>query len=233
MDTSGYLILVHYSGKFIEFKGERLISIKEESTLVNEEYHAIVSSESARVDIEKLFSTQQTYLRSSTGAVSRHWSSEMDIILPFLSISEMSAKNSKFCLMWNPNSFNSRHYVIEFKNFHDQIIEKFETDRTSFNIDLSHYDYNPNLFLITVYDQDDREYATNEIGIKLGDQYSYTPCKCEIESALDALEMGFYLDAYSYSPMARKYFQLAVALSDHPIYEEFLTRYRYRWAIKD
>ena len=227
LDSSGYMILVHYTGRFLAFEGEISISISDQSKLISEQQNIGWKYEISRAGVRRLFSTEK-FPRMSRGAVDRSWGEKINIISPAIRAADISENKPQVCLLWEPVSPQPNPYMLNIKNIYDQVVDEFEVDGTSFNLDLSKYQIKPPLYLITVYDKYDHEYSSPEIGFKLGEQYQYTPFKCEMNSASEALEMGFYLESNGYYAESTQYFQLATLLSERPVFIEFLNYHAQR-----
>ena len=233
LDSLGYMILVHYSGRFLEFDGAMTISIFEQLRLIREQYNIGLSDKIERAGIRRLFSIDRLH-RVSRGSVERSWGADIDFVLPVSITLEISENRPQLCLMWQPVFPQPNPYIVRIVSIYDKTLDEFEVDGTSFNLDLSKYVVERKLFLKTrVFDKYDREFSSSEIGIKLGEQYSFFPVECDINSAVQALELGFYLEANGNDVVSKKYYQLATVLSDRLIFVDFLEQPTQRWSGND
>ena len=119
-------------------------------------------------------------------------------------------------------------FEVQIKNIFDELLEIIETENTDINLNLSQYDSDVGLYIVRVYDKDNHEISTPDIGISTRWEHHFTPKACDLYTAVKALEMAYYLDKNRYYFDAAEYYELATELSDRLIFTEILNHYRNR-----
>lgn len=142
---SGYLVLVHYSGLFLEFKEDTIISVTELSNSIAQQLNINPNKAKSRIDIDLLFSDQGK-IQYATGVSSICNPSPMEYVLPINTASEISASNPEFCVSWTSN-LSTPPYIVQVKNIFDEIIDEIEVKENEINLDLSGYQNDGNLYI--------------------------------------------------------------------------------------
>lgn len=119
-------------------------------------------------------------------------------------------------------------FEVQIKNLFDEVFETIETENTVINLNLSQYRSEVGFYIVRIYDKDNHEICTPDIGINTRREHHFTPKTCDLNTAVKALEMAYYLDKNRYYFDASEYYELATELSDRLIFTELLNHYRNR-----
>lgn len=217
---NGHLILVHYSGKFLEFVNDTTINLE---TINSGLLRRITNSNNRyRPNIDFINSDKVH------GGVSDGVSG----IVP-LNDSPMAVDiNEEFCLRWTLRGFNNdpNKFIVTIRNIFNETLQEIETDTKTIIIDLN--EYYENLFIIEIKDKDSTM-SSGEIGLKKGKGDFILPTYCEPETSIEALELAFHLERkYFGRHEALRYYELADELSEQPFYNDQLEKYKLRNLIK-
>tara|TARA_R110001606_G_scaffold360056_1_gene512675 strand:+ start:83839 stop:84588 length:750 start_codon:yes stop_codon:yes gene_type:complete len=229
LSDSGYLILVHHSGLFLEFDQDTTISVSELALQITDQLNIVPRDIKARAAIQLLFSNKPGIRYWATGPVERNSYSPVWFSIPSSRSIDISPNKPELCVSWRCSDLKEHEaFIVQVKNIFDENIWELEVDGTSITLDLSQQFKDNRLLIVNVRDRNDSTFRSSGIGIKLGPEYFYTPRACELMSPVKALEMGYYLESSSYGIDATKYYKLAAELSDRPIFDEFLRLYKKR-----
>lgn len=219
---SGHLILVHNSGKFLDFNGDTAISVRQLSDSLTLKYN--LKKHDLRPSIDLLLSkTFKPYkvldgiYGHNTLYITNIGGLEVDITDP-----------EDFCLSWTAFGIKHQTYRIELTNIFAEAIDTLYSSDTLLKI--NPLDYGEKLLIARVTVPDDSFYKSNEQGFRLdGTPQFLFPNQCEIGAAVEALEKAYHMDSrYYLVDRAQTYFELASDLSDDPIYDELLANYKSR-----
>lgn len=123
LEKSGYLILAHYSGLFLEFENDTIFSISEISEKTSQQLNINSQEVKHRTDIELLYTDERKH-QYYPGVVSRCISYPMALISPARTTSEISAKSPKICISWESNlNYEPESYEVQIKNIFDENLD--------------------------------------------------------------------------------------------------------------
>jgi hypothetical protein len=214
---SGFVILVHYSGKFLEFQGDTTISVMS----LNESIELTFKLENIgmRPDFSFLFfkDYEPTAVIDGMGRYPIHFTN------PGPQITVVDANN--FCLSWTAVEMENVEYILTIQNIFAEQIAEFSSKDTV--IQFNPASYNESTLVAQVSVSGHPTYQSNPQGIKYGETINFvSPNQCSIKNSVEALETAYHMERYYYLAYdARRYYQLAVDLSDQPAYSEFLANY--------
>jgi hypothetical protein len=198
----GFLILGHYSGKLMEYRGTHEIILEEISNTLKR-YHF--------KNYTKIYSQTDTYLQG-TGFMVGH--NPLPILWISPARSSVTLEEYSLCLKWkttDSSKKDSLHLVI--LNIYDEEIERIIIGGSQYDFDFSKYS-DKRMLLLQLTSIDDPEIISDRIAIRVSERdIQYQPDLCsEPETALEALEIAFFLETNDQEEDAKKYFKLAVAL---------------------
>ena len=212
-----HLILVHYSGKFLEFDADTVLNIAEVNSILKKSLSLSEKAKKFRPELHDLYSVSPF----SSGVSITHYYNSL-VFIDGNHVGIMEFKPEQVCLAWRELSgtFNGP-YVITVKSVYDKEVATFTTFETSIQFDLSQYDslMETRLAIIDVASKENPELSTGEIGVYLREELKYYPTACNLVTAIDALEFASYLRWHG-SRHADDYFILAENLSDKSVYTE-------------
>jgi hypothetical protein len=227
IENSGYIILAHFTGLFLEFEGDTIIDMSELSEMTSQQLNIDPNTIKHRTNIQLLFQDERknNYYQ---GAVSRCVSHPMAIVSPISTTTEISATTPEICISWEYSmAQRPEEFEVKIKNIFDEPLDTVRTSETRLSLNLSNYEHE-RLVIVGVSDKNESEIQTQEIGIKIGKQHYFTPQSCDLKSALKVLEMAYYLESHRYYFDATHYYKLASELSDRTIFDELLEHYENR-----
>jgi hypothetical protein len=229
IEDDGYLLLAHFSGMFFEFQGDTILDISKLSEQASQRLNNNLNAVEHPVNVQLLYQNKgkPNYY---PGAVSGGCASyPIALISPATNSVEISATFPELCLSWESTSDKKpESFEIQIKNIFDELVDTIISETTTLNLNLSQYNSESGLYLLTIYDSQDHEIRSTELGIKVGRVYYYTPQTCDINTSLKALEMALYVESHHYYYDASDYYKLAAELSERPIFTEFLNNYKMR-----
>lgn len=225
LNDSSYLILAHYSGLFLEFKGDATLIISEISDSLIRDFNINPENVKFRTNVELLYSNKQSP-KTCRATAARSYRLPIEFVLPQRRI-ELSKNFSELCVSWSSNIINVSDHTFNFriKNIFDQQLDVIEVKGNKIDLNLSKYNNEQNLFVIKVEDKNNPEIQSSDFGIKVNEQYYYFPNSCNFDSALKAIEMGYHIESNHCYFEATEYYELASKLSDHKIFKELLNNH--------
>jgi hypothetical protein len=228
LENSGYLLLAHFTGRFFELEGDTIIDISELAEQTSQELNINPNAVKHRTDIQLLYRDERKF-NYYPGAVSRCVSYPMALISPATNTAEIFATKPEICISWE-YSMNTKpeSFEIQIKNIFDESLDTLSTENSELTLNLSQYEYEVGLYILKIYDSQNLEIQAPEIGIKVGKEHYFVPKTCNLNTAVKALEMAYYLETNRYYFDATKYYELATELSERPIFDELLEHYKRR-----
>lgn len=245
LNNNGYLILVHFSGKMLEFQGNTQINISEENRKINEYLNIGSEETNHRFRLSNIFSESDEY---------RYMYLNDDLIiqcLPYYEITfsqpyfhsrsgnyGLSRKNHEVCFKWKMNSLkeqdlSKKKFKITFKDIYDRKLKDSIVIGNQIQMDFSEYfkkEDKKSLLIYQVAEFGNPETTSGNEGVIFGAEPFYIPrSSCEVNTALEAFELGNYLERNK-APIkeSQYYYQLATQLSKNPIYQELYSYFKKR-----
>ncbi|MEQ8534920.1 MAG: hypothetical protein RIB86_23910, partial [Imperialibacter sp.] len=217
----GHLILVHFSGKFIEFKGDTIVDLASLSDRLSRLLKP--GNKFYRPEIDFLLST-----KSQVGV----FDGASGIVLVADQVTAIPETDEKeYCLSWIIRASDRipEKYSIKLINIFGERLDSIVTDKMSIKLDLSKYGDGPQLFIVNVSDTDSPDYRSSDIAIRVGMDYFNINNSCNPTTAIEALEVAFHIERKYYATKeSYPYFQLAAELSGDSIYSDLRARYESR-----
>lgn len=223
--ADGYLLLIHLSGKMLEFNQDTTIDV----AILASNIATSLSIESAkvthRIDTEILFRDTLTY-NFDAEEVIRENEYLIDIYTPAEQLNEISFRDKKYCFRWSPKyDQNPDSYRLIISDIFDDQVDSLVTDQTEYQIDLSDYQTEGGYIFLRVCDHNDEEVQSREVVLEPGKELYYHPCRCKPTSAVEALEIAYYLESRYQVLQAQHYYREAARLSEKAIFDKFLDHY--------
>ncbi|WOK07723.1 hypothetical protein RT717_03735 [Imperialibacter roseus] len=218
---SGHMILVHNSGKFIEFKGDTTISVRNLDDHLKLKYN--LESHRLRPDISLLLATNRLPYRVMDGIYTQTLYIN-NIGGPGIDIAEPE----DFCLTWTAfGKYHSQYEIILTNVFGEQIDTIYTVDTV---VKMNLLKYRDKMIIAEVIVPNDSMYQSPQQGFRLAGKRQFLfPNQCDVSTPIQALEKAYHMDTHYYLvDQAQNYFELAADLSDEPIYDELLANYRSR-----
>jgi hypothetical protein len=217
VDQNQHLILVHYSGKFLEFEKDTVLNVSEVDSTLEKSLSLSEKAKKLRPELHDLYSVSPFSSRVSV----THYYNPLEFI-GGNHFGIMEFRPERVCLAWRDLSATSiGPYKIVVKNIFDKEVASFTTFETSIRFDLSQFDtiMETRLAIFELSSQENPEVSTDPVGVYLREKIKYYPAVCDVNTAVEALEFASYLKWYGWD-IAEKYFSLAAELSDKKVYQE-------------
>ncbi len=228
LEKSGYIILVHYTGLFLEFENDTLIDVSLVHNQIANQLNLDTTKIWFRPNLATLF-TKSQIRKARANAVGSFYCDPTDELYFTHSSgrTEISVNDPKLCIRWESlePTMQEHSYSILIRNIFDENIDTIRTKDKTASLDLSVYKNDEGLFILKVYRDDDLEFSTRDIGVVMKKENLYWPKSCEIRSAVKALEMGYFLENERRHKEAGEYYLLAKEMSERPFFKEIYEFY--------
>ncbi|MEQ8809742.1 MAG: hypothetical protein RIE59_11790 [Imperialibacter sp.] len=123
LTDSGYLMLVHHSGLFLEFDQDTTISVLQLAGHINDWLSIVPKDVKVRADIQRLFSDKSGARHWATGAVERNSYSPIWFSIPSSQSVDISPNKPELCLSWRCSDLKEHEvFVVQVKNIFDENI---------------------------------------------------------------------------------------------------------------
>ncbi len=215
---NGHLILVHYSGKFLEYEDDTIINLDK----INSELKSTITTANKRFRprINFLYS-DNTHSGVSDGVSG---------IVPLSDNPITIDKNENFCLSWIPEAVEvpdePEMYTVRIRSIFLETLFELKTESNYATLDFS--DYEGTLFLVDIRGKNST-LTSYDLGIKLGIRDFLLPNYCEPKNSVEALEIAYHLERmYFARKEALVYYERANELSNQQFYKDQLSKYKKR-----
>jgi hypothetical protein len=226
IQSSGLMIFVHRTGKFIAFVGDTVVNVNLSNKRILKSLQMDECS-NEWPSLEPLFSTEMKRYR--TGAV-HAGIPDIKWLVPSTR-RLMGHPKQSIALLWK--SYQSSADAYEFRvntMFDDPIVKPIQVNEDRLVLPLDTFTVEEELpyILVGVRGLNDGFSRVEDVGVKFSDTSYFLPDTFEAATAIKALEIAFYLEEHGACEYARAYYEKAVVLSNHSFYKEALTSYKQR-----
>lgn len=221
LGPSGYLLLVHHTGKLLEFEGEQVISIAERAGLINKQLG--LSTQSIKpIGYDWLFGDKMNQIsKSAVGAVTCRPIDHLKLD-KFQGQMTLSKSDPVVCTRYEIINEIQEPVTCQVINIFDEVLSQSVVRDGYLVVDFREIRYDIDLYIVKLKDAADNT-IVHGIGIKLDKETDYIPRDCDFDTPLKALEMAIYTEKMKIEDQCPlRYYQLASALSDRPIYQKLL-----------
>ena len=219
----GHLILVHFSGKFLEFDSYSSIDVRRINKQVQEDFN--VNAIKLRPALSFL---HQTKLPSNQKRLNTQ--QRGILITNFRTDEEIKVNQPEhFCLKWKDFSgLRPAVYTVTISDFLGETLDNL--DVTTTHLDINFNDYPDNyVFTFEVRQRSNQSITSKRQPIQIMQMDYLFPQQCEPGTAIEALEIAYHMERIDYlADDALKYYELAASLSEQPIYRTMLEYYQAR-----
>lgn len=213
--SSGLLILVHQTGEFISIEGDTLIDVRALDSLLLAEKGMVKCANEFPVLGQLFETTSFMYLR----LVSRV--KTIEFIVPQANTGFSYFPNQQAAFMWKDMYNAIDTFKMEFVNLTDDTLISELTVHPYLEIDMNQFDADE--MFILFYVSDFKDGYEKVITSFLPDSTAYLmPDSFVATTAIEALEIAFYLDTKNGYEESNAYYKLACELSPHPFYKTML-----------
>jgi hypothetical protein len=226
--NKGHLILVHFTGKFLEFVGDTTVDVG----LINNNLIENLQKKPSwsRPNIGDL------YLDYEISNVVLDGCTDVSIVYLNSGMGNKIRSQQDYCARWIPLSEHEIDtFLVEIKSIFDESIDEIVTSNTELAIDFSIYENESELYIIRVSDKHNSNWNSGYYAVGIEDLRLHSgQVKCKFTSAISALEYGFMTEHHHCLGLseAEQFYESAASLSEKEIYRNlyklFEKRYRTR-----
>jgi hypothetical protein len=225
---NGAILLSHVDGEFIFFEGSQSVNMSElHDSLFGSPYRSKPIAEK-RPSIDDLVRSERTIpIKNKSAGIARpnYPDIEIDIFIPSppFDLAQYLLPQQNLCLFWKPineNHWGNNQFEVNVYDQFNYLIEKFETNEFSIALNLeSFFSQQNDLLIVKVID---RYYGleSHRIPIVLDQFATIYTTPCNLQTAAQAVKIGFDLEKIWRDDEATSYFQLATQLSDHKFFDQ-------------
>lgn len=226
--NQGHLILVHFTGKFLEFEGNTTVEIG----LINNSLIENLQKKPSwtRPKVEDL------YMDYEVTNVVLDGCTNVSIVNLNSGMGNKIRTRQDYCARWVPLSeYEIDTFLVEIKNIFDESIDEIVTSNTELAIDFSNYQNESGTYILRVSDKHNSSWNSGYFAVGIEDlPFQSGQIQCEFTSAAEALEYGFMTEHHHCLGLveAEQFFETAAKISEKEIYSYlyklFKKRYRTR-----
>lgn len=229
VEENGHLILVHFSGHFLEFEKDTLLDMSIISRGLLRRLNIEYLDVKYRPDLSTFFLNEHIRKSQHLATGVRYCIGPTGIqFLHSSELTDISLNDPKICLQWKniDNDIDTANYIITIKNIFNEPLDTLYSQENILDLNLSKYNDEEKLYIIRVFEENmNNSWSSQDIAIRLHKEPIYWPKSCEIKTAIEALEYGFFLEHNNEYLLAGKYYKLASDLSDRPIFSQLYDNY--------
>ncbi len=229
VEQGGHLVLGHYSGYLLEFSDDTLISILDLTNHVDSLLNIEPNQLRRTAIFDVLFSTKggNSYYQE---VGTRLDGPLIEFITPSVGarIINISRNMPSLCLEWK-NAFdaNELEFDLLIKNIFNETVDKLPVSGKSMTIDFSGYKSESNLYILSIQSKTEG-IVSQEIAVSVDSGHEFIPGSCDAHTAIESLQMAYYLETRRYYHEATRFYELAAELSPKPFYNKMLNHHLQR-----
>ncbi|MCR9248966.1 MAG: hypothetical protein NXI20_01025 [bacterium] len=227
--NQGHLILVHFTGKFLEFEGDTTVDVG----LIN---NILIENLPKKLRWNRP-NIRDLYLDYDISYVVLDGCTDVSLVVLNTGVENKIRSSHNCCVRWIPYSdYEIDTFLIEIKNVFDESIDEIMTTNNELAIDFSNYENESRLYILRVSDKLNIERTSNYFAVNIEDlPFESGQIECQFTSAVAALEYGFMAEhnhCVDFSD-AEQFYKTAASLSEKEIYSYLYQRFKKRHGIRD
>jgi hypothetical protein len=233
----GKLLLAHFSGNFLAFEKDTVDIEQINPTIIPREidggivygdgFAGAIKTPAVRPNLIHLFE-QFPHPRSRPVTNIGH----LEFSYPHSSTVEIN-RNQEICIRWwteNRDASSMKFFVVV-KNIFDETIDSIAVNGNTYKTAFGKHEglKEDRLIILRIGNIEEEKSWTKDLGIRIGARNNSLTDICEIESPIEALETGYFLEYLGDLYGAREMYSKASDFQDHPIYDSLLANFEQRY----